>query len=171
MTATRVLFATLWFVAVANLAGAAQIDFDPATLPNLSASALVTAPVSQPANTMTTTLLPNYTPLNVTYDLGNDATASVQEGDLAGSGTAFVTYDGDGTNQITVRIIGEGLASGTPPTGGGSTRGAAVSTSICSPGSTTSRQGSSIRSSTSGASMPRRAPHCSTPVLPPPRGT
>src|SRR5262249_43135858 len=45
---------------------------------------------------------------------GNGSTAAAVAINLAGSGDAFLTYGGDGTNTINIRFSADGLASGTP---------------------------------------------------------
>ncbi len=123
------VFAILSFGAVAH---GAQFLYDPALtngglmvngVPGISAYGTTTlfgfpttsipysaSPPSSPP------LVASYSQPSGTYDWGNEAIGSAQVLNSESSSDSFVTYNGDGTNQITVRVDGEALLkSDSPP--------------------------------------------------------
>ena len=101
--------------------GAIQFSFNTGMLPNptsgsIDASGTAQNYGQQEFDSFTTkgSLTANYQQPSGLYSFGNDSTAAAGAINLAGSGDAFLTYGGDGTNSINIRFSADGLASGTP---------------------------------------------------------
>jgi hypothetical protein len=114
------------FLVMAALAAAAHaqpvFNYDP----NLSAggshvfgnAALVARPPASFYDTADTTIGANYVQLGGVHDWGNEAVdgATAALGAVAASSDAFITFDGDGTNEIRVRFSSDALLDSSPPT-------------------------------------------------------